>query len=83
MPTSLTLLASSATPTIHVPHIDYLSILPMLIMMGGALVLMAVTSLFRRVRTIGVGTSVTVAVSVAAVVAALSSGTRSAPTAPR
>ncbi len=71
MPAPFTMLASSATPTIHVPHIDYLSILPMLIMMGGALVLMAVTSLFRRVRTIGVGTSVTVVVSVAAVVAAL------------
>ena len=32
------LVATSATPTIHTPHVDYLSILPMLIMMGGALV---------------------------------------------
>ena len=35
------LLATSAAPTIHVPHIDYLSILPMLIMLGGALLLHA------------------------------------------
>ena len=39
----------SAAPTIHVPHIDYLSILPMLIMLGGALALMLVSSLLRRV----------------------------------
>ncbi len=71
MPALPILLASSAAPTIHVPHIDYLSILPMLIMMGGAVVLMAVTSLFRRVRTIGVGTAVASTASVAALVAAL------------
>ena len=71
MPAPVTLLASSAAPTIHVPHIDYLSILPMLIMMGGALALMAVTSLFRRVRTIGIGTIVASTASIAALVAAL------------
>jgi NADH-quinone oxidoreductase subunit N len=71
MPTPLSLLAASSAPTIHVPHIDYLSILPMLIMMGGALVLMTVTSLFRRVRTVGLGTVVAASTSVAALVAAL------------
>lgn len=62
---------AAASPTIHVPHIDYLSILPMLIMMGGALVLMTVTSLLRRVSTVGLGTAVASASSIAAVVAAL------------
>ncbi len=71
MPAPATLLVSSAAPTIHVPHIDYLSILPMLIMMGGALALMVVTSLFRRVRTVGVGTIVASTASIAALVAAL------------
>ena len=47
-------------PTIHTPHIDYLSILPMLIMMGGALVLMVVSSLFRKVLGVGTGTLVAV-----------------------
>jgi NADH-quinone oxidoreductase subunit N len=71
MPAALSLVATSAAPTIHVPHIDYLSILPMLIMMGGALALMTVTSLFRRVRTVGLGTATAAVVSVAALVAAL------------
>lgn len=62
---------AAASPTIHVPHIDYLSILPMLIMMGGALVLMTVTSLLRRVSSVGLGTAVASATSIAAVVAAL------------
>jgi NADH-quinone oxidoreductase subunit N len=62
---------SSATPTIHVPHVDYLSILPMLIMMGGALALMVASSLFRKILTVGVGTWVASAVSVAALVAGL------------
>ncbi len=64
-------LASSASPTIHVPHVDYLSILPMLIMMGGALVLMIVTSFFRRVLGVGAGTLVAATTSAAALVAAL------------
>jgi NADH-quinone oxidoreductase subunit N len=64
------LLASTA-PTIHVPHIDYLSILPMLIMLGGAVGLMLVSSLFRRVMGVGAGTLVAVIVSAAALVAAL------------
>ncbi len=69
---SLLLLAtSSAGPTIHVPHVDYLSILPMLIMMGGALALMIVSSLFRKVLGVGTGTLVASAASIAALVAAL------------
>jgi NADH-quinone oxidoreductase subunit N len=63
--------SSSATPTIHVPHVDYLSILPMLIMMGGALALMVASSLFRKILTVGVGTWTAAAVSVAALVAGL------------
>jgi len=65
------LLATSAAPTIHVPHIDYLSILPMLIMLGGALALMLVSSLLRRILDVRAGTLVAATVSVAALVAAL------------
>jgi NADH-quinone oxidoreductase subunit N len=54
-----------------VPHIDYLSILPMLIMLGGALALMLVSSLLRRVVDVRAGTVVAASVSVAALVAAL------------
>jgi NADH-quinone oxidoreductase subunit N len=63
--------ANSPAPTIHVPHIDYLSILPMLIMMGGALLLMTVSAFFRRVVGVGVGTVVTATTAAAALVAAL------------
>ena len=62
---------AAAAPSIHVPHVDYLSILPMLIMMGGALVLMVASSLFRRILTVGAGTVTACAVSVAALVAGL------------
>ena len=65
------LLATSAAPTIHVPHVDYLSILPMLIMLGGALLLMLVSSLFKRIMDARAGTIVAVVVSLAALVAAL------------
>ena len=65
------LLATSAAPTIHVPHVDYLSILPMLIMLGGALALMLVSSLLRKVMDARAGTMVAATVSVAALVAAL------------
>ena len=68
---SMPLAATSHGPTIHTPHVDYLSILPMLIMMGGALVLMTVSSLFRKILGVGTGTLVASAVSVAALVAAL------------
>jgi NADH-quinone oxidoreductase subunit N len=62
---------ASAAPTIHTPHVDYLSILPMLIMMGGALLLMVVSSLFRKILGVGAGTLTAVVASVAALVAAL------------
>lgn len=65
------LLAASAAPTIHVPHVDYLSILPMLIMLGGALALMLVSSILRRVLDVRSGTIIAVTVSVAALVSAL------------
>jgi NADH-quinone oxidoreductase subunit N len=68
---SLLSAAASAAPVIHTPHVDYLSILPMLIMMGGALVLMVVSSLFRRVLGVGAGTLAASAVSIAALVAGL------------
>jgi NADH-quinone oxidoreductase subunit N len=63
--------ASSANPVIHTPHVDYLSILPMVIMMGGALVLMVVSSLFRKVIGVGTGTLLASVVSIAALVAGL------------
>jgi NADH-quinone oxidoreductase subunit N len=63
--------AAASAPTIHTPHVDYLSILPMLIMMGGALALMTVSSVFRKVLGVGTGTLVASAVSVAALVAAI------------
>jgi len=62
---------ASAAPTIHVPHIDYLSILPLLIMLGGAVGVMAVSSLFRAVLPVRAGTLMAAGVSVAALVAAL------------
>ena len=71
MPTLHLLATSSATPTIHTPHVDYLSILPMVIMLGGALFLMVASSLFRKILSVGTGTLVASAVSIAALVAAL------------
>jgi NADH-quinone oxidoreductase subunit N len=71
MPTLYLLATSPATPTIHTPHVDYLSILPMLIMLGGALFLMVVSSLFRKILSVRTGTLVASAVSIAALVAAL------------
>jgi NADH-quinone oxidoreductase subunit N len=67
----ITPLLMSAAPTIHTPHVDYLSILPMLIMIGGALALMVVSSLFRKILGVGSGTLMAVVVSLAALVAAL------------
>jgi NADH-quinone oxidoreductase subunit N len=68
---SLLSAAASAAPVIHTPHVDYLSILPMLIMMGGAVFLMVVSSLFRRILGVGAGTLTASLVSIAALVAAL------------
>ncbi|MGA7417843.1 MAG: NADH-quinone oxidoreductase subunit N, partial [Acidimicrobiales bacterium] len=63
--------AGSASTAIHTPHINYLSILPILIMMGGAVLLMGASSLLRKVFGVGVGTWGAVAVSVASLVAAI------------
>jgi NADH-quinone oxidoreductase subunit N len=65
------LLLAATSGTIHTPHVDYLSILPMLIMMGGAVLLMVVSSLFRKILGVGTGTLVASVTSVAALVAAL------------
>ncbi len=62
---------SSSLPHIHTPHVDYLSILPMLIMMGGAVVLMVASSMFRKILGVGSGTLVACVTAVAALVAAL------------
>ncbi|MGC8462773.1 MAG: NADH-quinone oxidoreductase subunit N [Acidimicrobiales bacterium] len=62
-------LFATAAATIHTPHIDYLSILPVLIMMGGAVVLVVVSSLVRRVLGVSVGTLVATVTSIAALVA--------------
>ncbi len=64
-------LLAAAAPAIHTPHVDYLSILPMLIMMGGALALMILSSLFRKILGVGTGTLTASVVSIAALVAAL------------
>ncbi|HEY6622484.1 MAG TPA: NADH-quinone oxidoreductase subunit N [Acidimicrobiales bacterium] len=71
MPANLLAAAGSATTAIHTPHINYLSILPILIMMGGAVLLMGASSLLRKVFGVGVGTWGAVAVSVASLVAAI------------
>jgi NADH-quinone oxidoreductase subunit N len=71
MSTLAMLATTTATAKIHVPHVDYLSILPMIIMMGGALFLMVISSLFRKILNVTTGTVVASAVSIAALVAAL------------
>jgi len=65
------LLLGASAATLHTPHIDYLSILPVLIMLGGAVLLVTVSSLVRPVLKVGAGTAVASATSVAALVAAL------------
>ncbi len=69
MPSLVTVVTSASA--IHTPHVDYLSILPMLIMMGGAVLLLVVSSLFRKILGVGAGTVVASVTSIAAVVAAL------------
>lgn len=64
-------LLAAAAATIHTPRIDYLSILPVLIMMGGAVLLVVVSSLVRKVLGISIGTLVASATSVAALLAAV------------
>ena len=68
---SLLAAATSAAPVIHTPHVDYLSILPMLIMMGGAVLLMVASSLLRKILGVGAGTMVASVTAIAALVAAL------------
>ncbi len=71
MPSLLAVATATATPVIHTPHVNYLSILPMLIMMGGAVLLLVVSSLFRKILSVGSGTLVASVTSIAALVAAL------------
>jgi NADH-quinone oxidoreductase subunit N len=71
MSTLAMLATTAANAKIRVPHVDYLSILPMIIMMGGALFLMVISSLFRKILNVTTGTVVASAVSIAALVAAL------------
>jgi NADH-quinone oxidoreductase subunit N len=52
-----------AAAAIHTPHIRYLAILPMAVMLGGAVLLLAVASLVRRTMRVGVATAGTVVVS--------------------
>ncbi len=66
----MTHLAATAS-TIHLPHVNYVSILPILIMMGGALLLLLLSSLLRRIISTGVCTAITVMTSAAAAVAAI------------
>ena len=59
-PFSSVLAAASA---IHTPHIRYLAILPEIVMLGGAVVLLAVASLVRRPLRVSVATVGTVLIS--------------------
>ncbi len=58
--------AAHAPVTIHVPAIRYLSILPMLVLLGGAILLLAVASLVRQPLRITVSTIGTLAISAGA-----------------
>jgi NADH-quinone oxidoreductase subunit N len=62
------LLASGA---LSAPHISYLSILPVLIMLGGALAILAAASVFRHQMTSGVVTGLAVLTTLAALSSAL------------
>jgi NADH-quinone oxidoreductase subunit N len=68
---STLLVAAASVAKIRTPHIDYLSILPVLIMMGGAVALVTVSSLFRQVMGVRSATLITVVTAVASLVAAL------------
>ncbi len=71
MPSLVAVATAAVAPVIHTPHVNYLSILPMLIMMGGAVVLMVASSLFRKILGVGAGTLVASVTAIAALVAAL------------
>ena len=55
--------AHAASDTIAVPPIRYLAIMPLIIMIGGAIVLLAVASLVRRPLRVRVATVATVVIS--------------------
>jgi NADH-quinone oxidoreductase subunit N len=63
--------AHAASNTIAVPPIRYLTIMPVIIMIGGAVVLLAVASLVRRPLRVKVATAVTVVISGASLGVAL------------
>ena len=53
----------AAAPSIAMPHIRYLGILPVLVMLGGAILLLAVASLVRRPLRATVATAGTVVIA--------------------
>ncbi len=55
-----------ATAAIHTPHIRYLAIMPEIVMFGGAVLLLAVSSLVRRPLRVTVATAGTVVISLTA-----------------
>ncbi len=61
----------TSNPQIRVPHINYYGILPVIIMMGGAFVLLAATSLVKKPMRVRVGTIGTVLISLTALAFAL------------
>ncbi len=63
--------APAAAPTIHLPSIYYPALLPVLIMMGGAVAILLFSSLLRKILGVTVATVLTVVTSVAALVASL------------
>lgn len=65
------LLGSAARGTISIPHIDYLSILPELIMLGGAVLMLAASSLVRARMSPATATGWAVTTAGAALVASL------------
>ena len=56
----------AAAATIHTPHIRYLAIMPEIVMLGGAVLLLAVASLVRRPLRVAVATAGTVVISLTA-----------------
>ncbi len=69
--TPLVLAAKASVTTIHLPKIDYLSIMPVMILLGGAVLVLLATSLIRGGLTRVVATSLTVLTAAAALVASL------------
>jgi len=59
-------LAAAAPLTFHTPHVRYMTILPVIVMLGGAVVLLAVASVVRRPMRVSVATAGTEAVSLCA-----------------